>query len=278
MRKAAAKKDCDSQFSGGNKMKKVLCTVLVIVLTVLMLAGCGKTQATKSAEELIASIGDLKTGSKEAVSAAREAYDSLSDEEKAKVKNADKLESAETELKSIDDINGDISSIIDAAGTSFSSEDFDVSGLIKKAEEIEAAYGDMPEAKKEMISGFDKISEAKAKLESYSENAVRAAAQYVKAFNKTYEGKNYTVTAVYCIKQIRNETDEYHLLALTYKDSAGKETDVYAHARCTTEVTADAIAARPETFFADAPATDGTDAKLNGNVELDISAVLAAAD
>ena len=34
-------------------MKKILCTVLVVLLTVVMFAGCGKTEATKNAEKLI---------------------------------------------------------------------------------------------------------------------------------------------------------------------------------------------------------------------------------
>lgn len=256
-------------------MKKCVCALLIVLLIGILFAGCGKTEAVKAAEKLISSIGDIDTESGDAVSAAREAFEALSEEEQKKVKNITKLEKAEAEYKGIIDFNADIAAIVEAAGASFSKEDFDINGLLAKADEIRTAYEDMSDTRKAMVKDYDKIDAAVGVLQSFVENAELAAAQYIKAFNSVYADEKYTVTGVYCIKQIRNETDEYHLFALTYKNGKDEEKNVYSHARCTTDVAAEAIAARAETFFADEPVTADADAKECGNVQLDIEAVLA---
>lgn len=258
-------------------MKKVFCAVIAVLLIALTFAGCGKTDATKQTEKLISSIGGkINLDSEEAILAAREAFDALSEEEQAKVKNTEKLEKAENEFNAIVGFNEDIAAVVSAAEASFSEEDFNISELIEKAASIAEEYETMSEERKSMVVDYDKLAAASEVLASYAENARIAAAQYVKAFLDVYADEKYEVTAVYCIKQIRNEIDEYHMFALTYKDASGKEKDVYSHARCTTEVSAEAIAARPETFFAEVPVTDDSDAKENGNVLLDIAAVLPA--
>lgn len=256
-------------------MKKTVYALLTVLLAAVLFAGCGKTEAVKATEKLISSIGAIDPESGEALGAAREAFDALTEEEQGKVKNLSKLEKAEAEYKSIVDFNNDIASIVEAAETSFSKENFNVNELIAKAEEIKTAYESMSNDRKAMVVDYDKIDASVEVLKSFVENAEIAAAQYVKAFNTVFAKEKYTVTAVYCIKQIRNETDEYHLFALTYKTAEEKEVTVYSHARCTTDVAAEAIAARPETFFAEKPVTDESNARECGNVELDIEAVLA---
>ena len=256
-------------------MKKYVYALLIVLLVGVLCAGCGKTEAVKAAEKLIASVGDIDLESGDALDAAREAFDALSEEEQKKVKNLSKLEKAEAEYKEITDFNADIAAVIDGAEASFSKDDFNVNELIAKADEIKTAYEDMSEDRRSMVTDYDKIDAAVEVLNSFIENAELAAAQYIKAFNSVYADEKYTVTDVYCIKQIRNETDEYHLFALTYKNGKDEEKTVYSHARCTTDVAAEAIAARAETFFADEPVNDDANAKEKGNVQLDIEAVLA---
>ena len=106
-----------------------------------------------------------------------------------------------------------------AANSTFSDDSVNISELLNRAEEMEAEYNKLSEERKAQIKDYEKVAEAKAKLTVYCENAVNAASQYVKAFNRVHIGESYTVTGIYCIKQIRNETDEYHLFALTYKDA-----------------------------------------------------------
>lgn len=256
-------------------MKKYVCAVLCVLLILCVFTGCGKSEAVKATEKLIGDIGKISLESEEPLSLAREAFDALTEEEQAKVKNLSKLEKAEAEYKEITDFNADIEAIIRSAEASFSAEDFDLSGLIEKADAIEEQYAAMSEERKAMVTDYEKVADAKAVLVSYIENAQMAAAQYIKAFQSVYKTEKYTVTGVYCIKQIRNETDEYHLFALTYNTADGKEKNAYSHARCTTDVTAEAIAARPETFFAEKPVTDDSDAIECGNVKLDIESALA---
>ncbi len=256
-------------------MKKVLVVSAVFVLCCLLFTGCGKTEATKAVQTMIGDIGSVNLDSEEQVNAVRAAYNALSDEEKAKVKNYDKLEKAENDLKDIKTFNADIAAVIEAAGTSFSNGDFKVSELIQKASDIENAYNGLSDEYKAQIKDFDKLTEAKQVLLGYVENAERAAAQYVKAFNELNKGKNYTVTQVYCIKQIRNEKDEYHFFALTYKNAKDNETTVYSVARIPTEVTALSVKAHPEYYFADKPVDEESDAKLSGNINISMENVNA---
>lgn len=256
-------------------MKKCGIVVLIVLLTAVLFSGCGKTEAVKAAEKLIASIGEVDLESGDVISDAREAFDALTEEEQGKVKNTKKLEKAEETYNGFVDFNDDIAAVVKGAEVSFSDKDFNVNTLLEKAAEIKTAYEAMSDERKAMVKDYDKIDASVEVLNSFVENAELAAAQYIKAFNSVFKEEKYTVTGVYCIKQIRNETDEYHLFALTVKDAADKEKTFYSHARCTTDVAADAIAARAETFFAEKPVTDESDAKKCGNVALDIEAVLA---
>ena len=76
-------------------MKKYVIAVLVLTLSALLLASCGKSDAVKQVEALIKQI-DSQVGldDEESILAAQKAYDGLSDEEKEKVGNYKKLESA----------------------------------------------------------------------------------------------------------------------------------------------------------------------------------------
>lgn len=78
---------------GGSSMKKVSVIILLAAMA-LSVCACGKSSAIKAAEESIKAIGEVSIDSKEAIAAAEQAYNALSDSDKAKVENANELTSA----------------------------------------------------------------------------------------------------------------------------------------------------------------------------------------
>ena len=71
-------------------MKRILSLLLALALC-LPLCACGKTEATKAAENAIASIGEVSLDSFDAITQAQKLYDLLTDDEKSKVKNREVL-------------------------------------------------------------------------------------------------------------------------------------------------------------------------------------------
>ena len=67
-------------------MKRVLILTLALVLA-LSLCGCGKSEAVKNVESMITGIGTVTAESLESIDAAMDAYEALTEEEKAKVEN-----------------------------------------------------------------------------------------------------------------------------------------------------------------------------------------------
>ena len=259
-------------------MKKIILAVFVIVLSAVLLTACGKTEATKQVEALIKAIGsDVGLESEEAINAALEAYDHLTDEEKDKVGNYKKLEKAKAEYDKLAGLNEYIAQMTDAAGTTFSKDDFDVSGLIGQYDEMVSVYEGLKDDEKAQIVGYDQLEGAVAQLKDYDNAAQEAAAAYVKGFMEVFKDKGFTVTAVGCIKQIR-EDKEYHFFSLTYKDKEGNEHNAYSTARFVGANVINTIIARPDIFFAAEPATEDTDCLKYGNVTIDVEAAIAAAE
>lgn len=78
-------------------MKKAISLMLAFVLC-LSLCACGKSEAVKNTEALIDAIGEVTIDSESAILAAEEAYNALSDEEKAVVENYQALCDARASL------------------------------------------------------------------------------------------------------------------------------------------------------------------------------------
>ncbi len=74
-------------------MRKVISLLMAFVLC-LSLCACGKSEAVKNVEALIEAIGEVTLDNEAAIVAAENAYNSLTDEEKAKVKNTEVLTAA----------------------------------------------------------------------------------------------------------------------------------------------------------------------------------------
>ena len=267
-------------------MKKVISVILLFALCAALFAGCGgkRTDAVKAVEEQIKAIGEVSLDSAEAISAAQKAYTALSEDEKNAVRNyddltaaAEKLRALQTTFRSYDEMNESINAILEAAKSTFSADDTDYSGLIEQGEAIIAQYKDLDAAGKDYVKVNDELSAALETLKAGVDRTVQSAAEYVKAFNELYAEEGYEVTAVYCIKQIRDET-EYHIFALTYKDKDGAETTLYSNARCSANTTAKVIVQNADAFFAKKAVSDDYNAAERGNVKLDLDAVLEKAE
>ena len=259
-------------------MKKIVLAALVLSLSAVLLTACGKSDAVRQVEALIKDVGsDVGLDSEEAIKAAQSAYDNLPDEEKDKVSNYKKLESAVAEYDKLAGLNDYIARMVDTAGTTFSREDFDISGMLDKYDEMVSLYEGLKDSEKEQIVDFDKLEDAVAQLKDYDDSAQEAAAAYVRGFMEVYKDKGYTVTAIGCIKQIREEK-EYHFFALTYKDKEGKEHNAYSTARFVGANVINTIIARPDIFFASVPATEETDCLTHGNVTIDVATAISAAE
>lgn len=79
-------------------MKNKIIPILLILLLTCIVSGCGKSEAVKNVESLIAEIGDVTLESEESIRAADDAYKALADEEKEQVKNKTELQDKKNEL------------------------------------------------------------------------------------------------------------------------------------------------------------------------------------
>ena len=78
-------------------MKRVVALVLALAF-LFSLSACGKSKATKAADELIISIGTVTLDSETAIIKAEEAVAALSSDEKEKLENLEQLKSARAEF------------------------------------------------------------------------------------------------------------------------------------------------------------------------------------
>lgn len=93
-------------------MKKTIILLSIFVMS-LSLCACGKSEAVKNVEALIDSIDTINAGSGSEISAAKSAYNALSEEEQNAVENYAQLETLKTEyeeymMSTVDDIVDDL--------------------------------------------------------------------------------------------------------------------------------------------------------------------------
>lgn len=266
-------------------MKKVLICILVCLMAALTLTSCKgkKTDATKAVEAMISELGEITIDSADELKAIEKAYTALSPDEKDRVKNYDKFREAKEELKALqtkfksyDEMNETIQQIIDLASTTFSRDDADFSDLIAKGNAILEQYKDLSKDEKAYVNVTDEFKDALKALTDMVGSTEKCAAEYVKAFNRIYADQHYELSAVYCIKQLRDDV-QYHIFALTYKDADGNEHNLYANARCSDGTTAEVIEQNKDVFFAETAVDYSFNAVFNGNVDLDLEAVLKLA-
>lgn len=261
-------------------MKKIISVSLVLLTVLSLLAGCGnknKSQAVLDLEEQIEAIPDEitpETGA--ALSAARAAYEALPEEEQPKMKALKRLEQLEADYLTFMDVkNFAADALMIKAGTYDKTTMF--SNLVARADEIKKTYNKLPKDQQEQIEGIDVIDEVLPAVQTYIDNAKAGAANYLCAFFKLNENKNYNITAVYCSKQLGTDGEELHFYALTYQDEKSTEHTLYSNARFSHEVTPSILLTRPETFFSEtAPSGDNNPVEY-GNVTLDAAEITAEA-
>lgn len=129
-------------------MKKLLSAILVLVM-VLSLCAC-KSEEAKNAEELINAIGDVSLTSESAITAAENAYNALSEEDKASIENLDVLTAARNSYDVIY-----VSAQIDAIGE----VTLDSEAAINTAE---AAYSALSDENKAQVTNASALTDARA--------------------------------------------------------------------------------------------------------------------
>ena len=81
------------------KMKKVLCAVLLICM--VLLCGCGKSEQAKTVDQMILFIGEVSEDSKNEIEKAEKAVEALSEKERASLDNLEILEKARADYDQI---------------------------------------------------------------------------------------------------------------------------------------------------------------------------------
>ncbi|MFR8333042.1 MAG: prenyltransferase/squalene oxidase repeat-containing protein [Oscillospiraceae bacterium] len=146
-------------------------------------------------EALIAAIGDPVTlESEEAIAAAREAYDQLTDAQKRLVRNYDALTAAETALAELKKTDEDqaaadrVKALIDAIGTVTLERETAI-------REARTAYDALTDLQKKLVSNYQKLVDAESALAYLKLPHADAAAAYQSTGDYlTALGKEYTPT------------------------------------------------------------------------------------
>ncbi len=113
-------------------------------------------QAVDAVEKLIDAIGTVTLDSEEAIKAARDAYDALTEEQQAQVGNYQTLLDAEAKLTDLQAADA-VEKLIDAIGT----VTLDSEEAIKAAR---GAYDALTDAQKELVGNYQTLLDAEAKL------------------------------------------------------------------------------------------------------------------
>lgn len=129
-------------------MKRFLSLALACCFCISLCA-CGKSAEAKKVDELILAIGNVSLESKEAVRAAQESYDALSEEEKKEVENYSVLQDAQALIERV----ASVEEKIDAIGTVNAESE----PLITAAKE---AFDSLPEEEQRLVSNRDTLADA----------------------------------------------------------------------------------------------------------------------
>ena len=120
-------------------------------------------KAADAVEKLIDAIGTVTLDSEEAIKAARDAYDALTEEQKELVGNYQTLLDAEAKLAQLQAADA-VEKLIDAIGT----VTLDSEGAIKAARD---AYDALTDAQKELVGNYQTLLDAEAKLAQLKKDA-----------------------------------------------------------------------------------------------------------
>lgn len=150
-----------------NAIRSLSALVAAAALCLALLGCAAADPAVQSTENAISAIGDVGLSSRDAISAAREAYDGLSDAQREKVGNADKLTEAEALWE--DEYGAKLSQVASA-----------ISAIGKVTLESEAAvshaeslYNLLSTDEKVLVENRDDLFAARKALSSLEEEAAK---------------------------------------------------------------------------------------------------------
>ena len=165
-------------------MMRKLVSLLLIVAIFVSLCACGKSEATKNCEELIAQIGEVSLDSEDAICAAEDAYDALSSEEKDQIEaeTAQKLKESRKEFEALVEqaeleakLNA-VTDLIDAIGTVTTESEPAIAAA-------EAAFAALSQKEKDMIKDHAETLNAarEAYIVAVKESHVATVAEHIDA-------------------------------------------------------------------------------------------------
>lgn len=259
-------------------MKKIISCLIVILAVSILFCSCGKSDAAKAFIEEIEAIGEVTPEKGELIEKAEKTYAFLSADDKGDVKKAfEKLNTMKEQLSKINDFDERAKALSVVFSKVFTEYGISRDSFMT---EYEALKSELDGAEEIYKASFQKsFEEIEAKYSEYLEtekNAAVSAVSYIKGFNEYMknEGRAATVKSIGCIAQIADET-EYFLFAVTVEEK-GEEKNVYSRARFAGTPAVKSFTDYAENFYNEAPASEKTDALINGNVLIDTQAVLSS--
>jgi len=120
--------------------------------------------AADAVAEMIDAIGEVTLGDEDAVSAAKEAYGALTEEQKALVENYGVLADAEAALNTLKDEAADVQAMIDSIGEVTKENATEKEAQVTAAKE---AYDALTGEQKALVENYGVLAEAEAVLEDF---------------------------------------------------------------------------------------------------------------
>ncbi len=139
-------------------MKKIAALILALSFTIA-LYGCGKSEAAKAADDLIAAIGEVSLNSEVAITAAEKAVSELDDKDRDSLDNTATLKKARMDYEKLVDMDkvSKVEAVIDLIGVVTLESDASI-------EAAQAAYDKLEDRLKDQVNNFDRIAEAQNEL------------------------------------------------------------------------------------------------------------------
>lgn len=247
-------------------MKKIFAVILCLTVVLSLFAACGKkSEEVKAVEALI----DALDGGSESLDAVYDAYLHLPEEDRALVKNADKLLEAKKkadDLKKLEDDVKEAAENIRAQKNAGRQQYTENIGAISALLERYEALSDEEKAAFP-TEELDVLKAVLPEMTGTQTDAEKAAAQYVKAFKNTHPGE--TVLSVYCIGKRNAAGDFYYVFALEAGEKDAPKA-YYATATSSPEMTAETYENQADLFFADTPLSTHN-AVADGNIQIDLA-------
>ena len=202
-------------------MRKRVLSFALAAMMALFATACSQSEAAKAVDQKIEAIGEVSLDSEDAISAAEEALEGLSSEDKEQVKKTKKLEEARSSyedlvkqdeaakideaISAIGEVNAESGEKIQSAKALYDAASDEVKALVKGSADLEAAetkldelqvtevsdliaaIGEVSEESKDKIeaaqAAYDKLtSEQQAKVENAA--ALSAASEQLKALKQ----------------------------------------------------------------------------------------------